>query len=154
MNQGKDDWGDIMTRSLICTALLLFLASGAHGAPAGQPFENTGDCVANCATTVEVGPVKFVVARNAQGEIFDVVRLDIAPDAELVESTATQTLLHEEGQGATQDEGGTVDQQTETYVTTTEVVVVTTTYYYNAQGDLQDIEVNETRFPREDEEEQ
>lgn len=144
--------GGTINKTISFAALLLFLVSGASMAAQGQPFAETGDCVSNCATTVDVGPMKFVVARDAQGQIFEVVRLDLGTDAELVESDTSQIPLQANEHGTLQDKGGTVDQKTETYVTTTEVVVVTTTFYYNAQGELEDIDVNETRFPRETEE--
>lgn len=142
-----------MTRLASLVALILICASSAAASDrlAGQQLEA---CDGVCSEIVRMGGGQaHVVVTGADGAVYRVVPVDLPVDAVRMQEQdfAGSFDAPRLASGGTAD-GGSVEQITETYTTTTHIVVVTTTIYTNANGDIVDVQVNTSRFERDDQE--
>lgn len=131
--------------------VLLLGTSSVQAEPSERSLNvQSADCYSNCATLVRTGKHAHVVAKDANGSIFKVIALELPADARLdgtVESVTGIELL-----SSTNTDGTTVTQRTDKFYTSTHWVIVTYTFCWDADGNLIDMDVKETRFPHKEQE--
>ena len=149
------------------TTYLLILASfcslSAVSAPSAAQSRSAGAveaaCYRNCVEIKRSGDRLLFFARNSQGEVFATEDLLLPRAARAVNPSLAAKFLPRNGQGVTRQSGlpvGSIcasvtgvctEHSSLTYETPSQYVIVSITYFF-FNGELQDIDVDETRISK------
>ena len=125
-----------MTLCKACLAITLLMF--ASNIVANNEVD-TGDCMYNCSTMVEIEQTYHVVARGADGEIFHLENTSVETEGTtLIES---DEIIDNSGTGSTVT-------HTKKYESDTHWIVVVTIGYHDDDGNLVDVDVLKSKVPK------
>ena len=151
-----------MTLCKACLAITLLMFAGNTVAINEVDEVDTGDCMYNCSTMVEIGQTYYVVARGADGEIFHLENTsvetegttligsdEIAINSHVIMNNSASSFASSSSTSFASSSGtGSTVVHTKKYETDTHWIVVVTIEYYDDDGNLVDIDVFKSKVPK------